>query len=116
MLIIEDVPSQRKKLSNDLHRMGHKCFEAEDIPSAFALLVDEIPDCILSDIYMPNGNGLVMMDELKAKHPNIPVILISADASEETINEANQKGAAAFLTKPVDFDSLKTVVKTVLYG
>ena len=115
-MIIEDVPSQRKKLSNDLHRMGHKCFEAEDVPSAFSIMIEEIPDCILSDIYMPNGSGLAMMDELKEKHPDIPVILISADASEETINEANAKGAAAFLTKPVDFDSLKAVVKTVLYG
>lgn len=62
---------------------------------------------ILSDINMPGMDGLALLREIKARRPNLPVMMVTAYSDEERRRCAAEYGAAEFVTKPVDFDFLK---------
>jgi CheY-like chemotaxis protein len=65
---------------------------------------------ILSDINMPGMTGLEMLPRVKAMRPDVPVIMITAYADSRTEASALSRGAAGVLTKPVDFDVLRTEI------
>jgi len=72
--------------------------------------IDEIhPELIviLSDINMPGMDGLQLLGEIKHKRPELPVMMVTAYGDEERRRRADEFGAAEFITKPVDFPSLK---------
>ncbi|MGD9618126.1 MAG: response regulator [Alphaproteobacteria bacterium] len=62
---------------------------------------------ILSDINMPGMNGLSLLREIKARQPELPVMMVTAYGDHKRQRLAEESGAAEFLTKPVDFDLLK---------
>jgi CheY-like chemotaxis protein len=62
---------------------------------------------ILSDINMPGMDGLQLLAEVKQRHPNFPVMMVTAYGDDERRQRANELGAAEFITKPVDFAALK---------
>jgi CheY-like chemotaxis protein len=62
---------------------------------------------ILSDINMPGMDGLTLLGEIKAKWPDLPVMMVTAYGDDERRRRASEYGAAEFITKPVDFDLLK---------
>ena len=62
---------------------------------------------ILSDINVPGMDGLALLRELKERRPDLPVIMVTAYGDDERRRRASEYGAAAFITKPVDFDFLK---------
>ncbi|MCA1369946.1 response regulator [Bradyrhizobium sp. BRP14] len=69
---------------------------------------------ILSDINMPGMNGLDMLPEVRARRPNVPVIMITAYGDAETRKTALDRGAEGLLTKPIDFGQLRQVIETRL--
>ena len=62
---------------------------------------------ILSDINMPGMDGLTLLREIKARRPDLPVMMVTAYGDDERRRVAEELGAAEFITKPVDFDLLK---------
>jgi CheY-like chemotaxis protein len=62
---------------------------------------------VLSDINMPGMDGLGLLREVKRRHAELPVIMVTAYVDDERRRKASAFGAAEFVTKPVDFDSLK---------
>jgi CheY-like chemotaxis protein len=77
---------------------------------ALQLLDDEIePEllAILSDINMPGMDGLTLLERVKQRFPDLPVMMVTAYGDDERRRRASQLGANEFLTKPVDFDHLK---------
>jgi len=85
----------------------HFAYSAED---ALQMLADGIrPELIviLSDINMPGMDGLALLCEIKKTWPALPVVMVTAYGDEERRRQAREHGAAAFITKPVDFDFLK---------
>ncbi len=62
---------------------------------------------ILSDINMPGMDGLALLREIKDRRPDLPVIMVTAYGDDERRRRAREYGAADFITKPVDFNSLK---------
>jgi len=73
---------------------------------------------ILSDINMPGMSGLELLDKIKHdfKNPPMVVMMITAYGNDENYNKAKQLGADDFLTKPLDFNYLKTILKTFHNG
>jgi DNA-binding NtrC family response regulator len=65
---------------------------------------------VLSDINMPEMNGLELLDKIKSVHPNVHVCMVSAYDTYDYKNQAEQKGAASFFSKPVDFEKLKEFI------
>ncbi|WVT73892.1 response regulator [Sinorhizobium chiapasense] len=69
---------------------------------------------IFSDINMPGMNGLDMLPEMRARRPDVPVIMITAYGDPETCRTALDRGAEGLLTKPIDFVQLRQVIETRL--
>jgi CheY-like chemotaxis protein len=69
---------------------------------------------ILSDINMPGMSGLEMLPEVRAKRPDVPVIMITAYGDAETRKKAIERGAEGLLTKPIDFSVLRQEIDTRL--
>jgi DNA-binding NtrC family response regulator len=67
---------------------------------------------ILSDINMPGMSGLELLPKVKAAHPEVPVIMITAYGDAETKRKALENGAAALLTKPLDFSMLRGEIES----
>jgi CheY-like chemotaxis protein len=68
---------------------------------------------ILSDINMPGMDGLTLLREIKTRRPELPVMMVTAYGDEERRQRAAEAGAHEFLTKPVDFDSLKQQLRRI---
>jgi DNA-binding NtrC family response regulator len=69
---------------------------------------------VLSDINMPGMNGLDMLPEVRARRPDVPVIMITAYGDAETRKTALDRGAKDLLTKPIDFGQLRQVIEARL--
>jgi CheY-like chemotaxis protein len=66
---------------------------------------------VLSDINMPEMDGLQLLGEIKQRFPDLPVMMVTAYGDDERRRLASEYGAAEFITKPVDFDFLKTQLR-----
>ena len=96
----------RREVTQGLYAL-HFVASAEE---ALQMLADGIrprPIVILSDINMPGMDGLSLLREVKKVRPEIPVMMVTAYGDDERRRRATELGAAEFLTKPVDFDSLR---------
>lgn len=71
---------------------------------------------ILSDINMPGMDGLDLLREVKQRRPELPVMMVTAYGDDERRRRASEYGAAEFITKPVDFDLLKTQLQRLPAG
>ena len=71
---------------------------------------------ILSDINMPGMDGLALLREIKVRRPELPVMMVTAYGDDERRRRASEYGAAEFITKPVDFDSLKQQLQQLPSG
>lgn len=93
-----------------------KCYEAGNGREGLAVLEKEWVDVIISDINMPEMNGLEMLKQLNEHlvYQNIPVIVISTEGSEDRINEAFCNGAKGFIKKPFLPEDLKKILHDVL--
>lgn len=121
ILVVDDEPDVealfRQQFRRDL-RAGR--FRMEFAPSALDALkrAAEIRDpsliLILSDINMPGMSGLDMLPKVRAEHPHVPVIMITAYGDAETRRKAIERGATGLLTKPIDFALLRQQIDTRL--
>lgn len=68
---------------------------------------------ILSDINMPGMDGLTLLREIKTRRPELPVIMVTAYGDDERRRAADEYGAAEFINKPVDFELLKTQLRSL---
>lgn len=93
---------------------GYRVRSVGDGMSALALAQELEPDVVITDNQMPNLTGLQLIERLRNKAPNIPVILISSEGSELMASEANRVGAAEFLVKPFQAETLLSSLQRVL--
>ena len=99
-----------------------KALTREEIPfrvfssaqEALALLDTETPQVVVSDIRMPGGSGFDFLDQLKARHPSLPVIIMTAYSDLESAVAAFQGGAYEYLPKPFDVDNALELIRRAL--
>lgn len=119
VLIVDDSNAMRSVVRKVIQlsgfRMDH-CYEAGNGKQALEVLSDEWVDVILSDIHMPEMNGLELLQEIHRHEvfKNIPVIMISTEGSLERINEAYTLGAKGFIKKPFLPEELKRILHEVI--
>lgn len=116
ILVVEDNPYIAKAIRVRLEHAGAQVEEAREGQRALSLVTGHPPDLILLDIYLPGGSGYTVLDRLK-EHPNharIPVIMLSAHATDAHHARATRHGAAALLSKPIDSDQLLATVRGLL--
>ncbi|HMB61030.1 MAG TPA: response regulator, partial [Xanthomonadales bacterium] len=114
VLVIDDEPDIRELLNLTLSRMGLDVTTAEDLAGARrALLSTDFSFC-LTDMRLPDGNGLDLVKEIAEKHPELPTAVITAHGKVEDAVNALKIGAFDFVSKPVDLAVLRKLVNTAL--
>jgi len=114
ILVVDDEPDVadlfRQRFRREVRQGTYVLHFAVSGEEALDELADGIEPpliVILSDINMPGMDGLALLHEIKTRRPDLPVIMVTAYGDDERRRRATEYGAAEFLTKPVDFDSLK---------
>jgi CheY-like chemotaxis protein len=110
ILIVEDDEEMRALLKDMIEEEGYKTDSVNNGSEAFRRLVHESFDLIITDIRMPGLTGLDILPGIKKLHPEAPVIVITAFGSEEIQRKAFEKGANAYLEKPIHFKKLRILI------
>jgi len=113
-LIVDDEPDIRELLDITLSRMGVRCISAENLGQAKQQLEQNNIDLCLTDMRLPDGNGIDFVRYLQKHKPQVPVAMITAHGNMSSAIEALKAGAYDFVTKPVDLNDLRNLVTTAL--
>jgi two-component system response regulator PilR (NtrC family) len=114
ILIVDDEPDIRELLEITLGRMKLDTQSARNVSEAREWLAQEPFDLCLTDMRLPDGTGLELVQHIQQRHPQVPVAMITAYGSLETAINALKAGAFDFLTKPVDLTRLRELVASAL--
>lgn len=114
LLVVEDDPALREALVDTLELAGYQVEAAGDAEAALAALARCQPGLILSDVQMPGMDGHALLRAVKARHPGLPVVLMTAYGQIEKAVEAMREGAADYLPKPFEQDRLLAIVARYL--
>ncbi len=114
ILVIDDDESTRESLEIYLNELGYKVLLATNGREGFDSFIEYKPDLILTDIMMPEWNGLELLKKIKTINPNVPVILITAIGKADSIIMAMQLGAYDYIEKPFDINNLKITIEHAL--
>ncbi len=113
-LIVDDEPDIRELLEITLGRMDISTKSAADLAQAYALLKQEPFDLCLTDMRLPDGNGIALVEYISNNYPQLPVAMITAHGNMESAVLALKAGAFDFVSKPVDLQILRRLVETTL--
>jgi two-component system response regulator PilR (NtrC family) len=113
-LIVDDEPDIRELLEITLGRMDIETRSAEDVSTAKAMLAEYDFDFCLTDMQLPDGNGIEIVEYIQSEFPNLPVAMITAHGSMESAVGALKAGAFDFVSKPVKLELLRHLVDTAL--
>jgi two-component system response regulator PilR (NtrC family) len=113
-LVIDDEPDIRELLSLTLQQMDIQTKTAADLSEARALLMKKSFDLCFTDMKLPDGSGLDLVEWMQGQTPDTPVAVITAHGNVETAVRALKAGAFDFVSKPLDLDGLRKMVKTAL--
>lgn len=113
-LIIDDEPDIRELLEITLGRMQIDTHSAANVSQAKLLLAQNSYDLCLTDMRLPDGNGLEIVNFIQQNHPRLPVAVITAHGSIDTAIESMKAGAFDFISKPVDLPTLRRLVNTAI--
>lgn len=114
VLIIDDEPDIRELLEITLMRMGLDTRSAECLEDAQTLLESEEFSLCLTDMNLPDGNGIDFVRMVQKQFSDVPIAMITAYGSIETAIEALKAGAFDFISKPVDLEQLRKLVSSAL--
>lgn len=113
-LIVDDEPDIRELLQITLKRMDIESQSVESLGAARQLLKQQKFNICLTDMRLPDGDGLDFVSYIQEYYPDMPVAMITAHGNMETAIQALKSGAFDFLTKPVDLGLLRTLVRSAL--
>ena len=114
ILIVDDEPDIRELLEITLLRMGLETRSAEDYSQATGMLRDESFDLCLTDMKLPDGDGISLVEHIQQHYPNTPTAVITAHGSIDLAIKAMKSGAFDFVSKPVSLDTLRNLVDKAL--
>jgi DNA-binding NtrC family response regulator len=111
VIVADDEPLLRWAISDRLARAGHSVTEAGTGAMALAALSTlGPPTVIVLDVKLPDMSGLAVLQEIRARHPDVAVVMMTAFWASETLVEAERLGVRTLLAKPVDLDRVAAAV------
>lgn len=113
-LVVDDEPDICELLTLTLGRMNIRAETAADVASAKALLRSSNFDLCLTDMRLPDGDGLELVKWMQTQAPGVPVAVITAHGNVETAVQALKLGAFDFISKPLDLGNLRSIVENAL--
>src|SRR5947209_12705457 len=111
VLVVDDEPSARAGLEKLLKSEGFVVDVAEDGAAALEIARERPPDVVLTDLKMPNMNGIELMKKVHELDPSAPVIVATASGDVTDAVAAMRTGAEDYLTKPIDIDALVVAIQ-----
>ncbi|MCB1706347.1 MAG: sigma-54-dependent Fis family transcriptional regulator [Halioglobus sp.] len=114
VLIVDDEPDIRELLDITLSRMGLDTHSAATLGEAREMVEQIKPDLCLTDMRLPDGNGITLVEYIQQQCPHIPVAMITAHGSVETAISALKAGAFDFISKPIELENLRRLVSSAL--
>jgi DNA-binding NtrC family response regulator len=114
VLIVDDEPVIREVLRSVLGKAGFATLEAATAAEGLALVASDAVDLVLLDLMLPDRPGLEVLAELKARQPELPVVVITAYSSVETAISAMREGAFHYVPKPFRNEEVVHVVRQAL--
>ncbi len=111
LLVIDDEPPILQVMEANLRREGYEVHTAKDAQIGLEKIKSDVYDTIIVDYLMPGLTGLELLNRLREMGSDIPVIVVTAHGSIEHAVQAMKMGASNYLTKPLNYDELLTVVK-----
>lgn len=117
IVVVEDEPTLRADIAEELRHHGYDVVEAENGAQGFQAIEQNQPDLVLSDINMPHENGFALVQrirELGPRYADVPFIFLSALSTPAQVVDGIRVGADDYITKPVDYDLLLVKIKSHL--
>jgi DNA-binding NtrC family response regulator len=114
LLVVDDEASIRDMLAFFFHKRGFEVLTASSFAEGVAAAGRLTPDVVLSDIKMPDGNGLDLLRKVKSDSPKVPVIMITAHTSTQDAIDAMKAGAVDYIAKPFNMEELAMIVDRAL--
>jgi len=114
ILIVDDETSMQEFLQILFEGQGWRVRTAGNVEQALALLAEQLPDVVVTDVKMKGASGLELLKQVKQLDPAVEVIVITAYASDESALEALRLGAYDYVAKPFDVEEMKVVVTRAL--
>lgn len=111
ILLVEDEKVTHQAIHRALQQFGYICYGVETLSEALDIIKKESFDLIMSDIRLPDGTGLQLLDSMRNYLLNTPFVVITASEKRTLIQDALMRGASDYLTKPFNLSNLPTVVE-----
>ncbi|MBS0329403.1 MAG: sigma-54-dependent Fis family transcriptional regulator [Proteobacteria bacterium] len=116
ILVADDEPKMRRVLEIMLQKMGHRVLAAGNGVEALALFQANSVDLVITDLRMPEMDGIELLAALRAQASDVPVMVITAHGTIETAVAAMKHGACDYILRPFDIDVVELAVERVLNG
>ena len=110
VLIVDDEPEIRSTLSEYLEMQGYPVLTAGGGTAALSTLAEQGVRFVLLDIRMPEMDGLQVLEQIRLRHPEVIVIMISGMGTEDLAQRALRMGASDYISKPLRLEYLETVI------
>ena len=110
ILIVDDEHALREMLSVSLELQGSKTYKAANVQEALDIIEKNPIDIVLSDIRMPNGDGIELLKKAKKRNAKAPVVLLMTGSSEFSLQDAAVEGAEAIFLKPISIQPLMSLI------
>jgi two-component system, chemotaxis family, chemotaxis protein CheY len=117
VLVVDDAIFMRHLIKNILKDLGHEVIgEAADGEEACAKYDELKPDLVTLDLVMPKKGGLEALRDIRSKHPDARVVVISAIDQRQPLMDALKLGAADYVVKPFEKDRVEEAINRVIAG
>ncbi|MBS1818138.1 MAG: sigma-54-dependent Fis family transcriptional regulator [Acidobacteria bacterium] len=114
ILVVDDDQSVASAFKTFLRYEGHDCRIASSAPEAMQAIAERPPALVVMDVRMPGVDGLAALKEMRAKYPDLYVVMMTGYGTSQTSIDAIRDGAFDFLHKPLDLDELRGVIRKAL--
>jgi two-component system response regulator (stage 0 sporulation protein F) len=114
VLVVDDDADLREAITYDFKRTGYQTLQAANGRVAFDLIEKTHVDLVVSDVKMPGGDGRELLDRIRIRNVDLPILMFITGFSDFSIEEAYQRGANALFTKPYNRKLFMAAVQRVL--
>lgn len=114
VLIVDDAAFSRRMLRKYLEAEGCQVLEATNGQQALDMIQQHQPDCILTDLLMPDIDGFQLLQTLRDQGCTVPIAILTADVQDTSRQRGVELGAARFINKPVKENEVRETVRQLL--
>ena len=114
VLVVDDDQDHNRALARIFERAGYRVSTAEDGQTALTILTERTYALVITDLKMPHMNGLDLLRSIRAKSPDMPVVILTAFGEWETYIDAMDCGCVDYLSKPVRRDDILLTARKAL--